>query len=349
MTHVVSSLAKIATGSTLTRAEAFDAFDEITAGHATPSQVGALLMALRVRGEAIEEIIGAVDALRAKMLRVSAPSNAVDLVGTGGDGKGSFNISTCAALIAAGAGVTVAKQGGRAQSSRCGAADVLSELGVEIELTPPSVSRCISEAGIGFMFAPRHHPAFKHVSPIRIELGTRTVFNLVSPMLNPAGVRRQLVGVFAARWVEPVARILGELGSERAMVVHASDGHDEITTVGTTLVAFLENGEVRTFIVSPEELGIRRVPADALKGGDAKVNAVALLQVLQGGRGAYRDVALLNAAAAIVVDGRAKELRHGMELAVNSVDSGEAMRRLELLVAVSKSCAAQERELLARV
>jgi anthranilate phosphoribosyltransferase len=301
-------------------------------------------MALRVRGEAIDEIVGAVHALRAKMVPVSAPPDAIDLVGTGGDGKGSLNISTCAALVVAGAGVTVAKQGGRAQSSRCGAADVLSALGVEIELTPASVSRCIAEAGIGFMFAPRHHPALNHVSPVRIELGTRTLFNLVSPMLNPAKVRRQLVGVYAASWTEPVAQILGELGSDRAMVVHASDGHDEITTAGPTLVASLEEGKVRTFTISPEEVGIPRVAPDALKGSDARSNAAALLQVLQGQRGPYRDIALLNAAAALVVAGRAEGLRHGVALAANSIDSGEARRRLDLLVAVARSCAANERE-----
>ncbi len=231
--------------------------------------------------------------LRAKMLRVTAPADAMDVVGTGGDGKGSLNISTCAALIVAGAGVPVAKQGGRAQSSRCGAADVLQALGVEVELTPEAVSRCIADAGIGFMLAPRHHPALKHVSPIRIELGVRTVFNLVSTMLNPAGVRRQLVGVFAERWVTPVAQILGEVGSDRAMVVHASDGHDEITTTGPTLVASLEGGHVRTFTVSPEDVGIRRASPDALRGSDARGNAAAIAPSLAGrARTVSRYVAL---------------------------------------------------------
>jgi len=342
MAHISSSLAKIAAGSTLDRTEAFNTFDEITAGRATPSQVGALLMGLRVRGETIDEMIGAVGALRAKVLRVTAPPDAVDLVGTGGDGKGSLNISTCAALIVAGAGVPVAKQGGRAQSSRCGAADVLQALGVEVELTPEAVSRCIADAGIGFMLAPRHHPALKHVSPIRVELGTRTVFNLVSPIVNAAGVRRQLVGVFAERWVTPVAQMLRELGSDRAMVVHASDGHDEITTTGPTLVASLEDGQVRTFTISPEDVGIRRAPLDALKGGDAQENAAALLQVLQGAPGPYRDVAVFNAAAALVIAGRAADLRQGVALAAHAIDSGEAKRRLDRLVAVSRSCASHD-------
>jgi anthranilate phosphoribosyltransferase len=242
---------KVATGATLSREEAVHAFDKMMSGEATPSQMGGLLMALRVRGETIDEIAGAVSIMRAKMLKVSAPAGAIDVVGTGGDAAGSYNISTCAAFIVAGAGVPVAKHGNRALSSKSGAADVLSALGVNIELGADAISRCIREAGIGFMFAPSHHPAMKHVGPTRVELGTRTIFNLLGPLSNPAGVKRQMMGVFARNWIEPLAQVLGALGSERAWVVHGSDGLDEITTTGTTHVAELKDGKVRTFDINP--------------------------------------------------------------------------------------------------
>ncbi|MFI9201087.1 anthranilate phosphoribosyltransferase [Streptomyces sp. NPDC053048] len=330
-------IAKVAGGAALTFEESARAFDLIVSGEATPSQMGALLMALRLRGETVEEITGAVTTMRAKMLRVSAPDGAIDLLGTGGDASGSYNISTCAALIVAGAGVPVAKMGNRAFSSRCGAADVLAALGVGIGLPPATIERCLVEAGIGFMFAPDHHPAARHVHPTRVELGTRTIFNLMGPLLNPAGVRRQMVGVFAEAWVEPLARVLGRLGSERAFVVHGSDGLDEMTTTGPTTVASLENGTVRVFRVTPEELGLARARPEDLKGGDARHNAAALLAVLRGEPGPYRDVAALNAAAALVVAGRAADLADGLELAVKSIDSGEAGRRLDRLVAISSA------------
>ena len=227
-------IAKAATGAALTREEAARGFDRMMSGEATPSQMGGLLMALRVRGETVDEITGAVTAMREKMLRVTAPADAIDVVGTGGDASGSYNISTCAAFIVAGAGVPVAKHGNRALSSRSGAADVLGALGVKIELAPEGVGRCIREAGIGFMFAPAHHPAMKNVGPTRVELGTRTIFNLLGPLSNPAGVRRQMVGVFSRQWVEPLAQVLKNLGSESAWVVHGSDGLDEITISGPT-------------------------------------------------------------------------------------------------------------------
>ena len=297
--------------------------------------MGGLLMALRMRGETIEEITGAVTAMRAKMLRVEAPSNAIDVVGTGGDASGSFNISTGAAFIVAGAGVPVAKHGNRALSSKSGAADVLSALGVKIDLAPEDVARCIREAGIGFMFAPAHHPAMKHVGPTRVELGTRTIFNLLGPLSNPAGVRRQMVGVFSRQWVEPLARVLQNLGSDRVWVVHGSDGLDEITTSGPTSVAALENGSVRTFEVSPQEVGFAPVKADALRGGNAETNAIALKAVLQGRAGPYRDVALMNAGAALVVAELAQSLKEGAALAAKSVDSGAAADRLDRLIKVS--------------
>src|SRR3989440_7446614 len=242
MDDLKSIIGKVATGATLSRDEAAHAFDRMMSGDATPSQMGGLLMALRVRGETVDEITGAVTAMRAKMLTVAAPDGAVDVVGTGGDASGSYNISTCAAFIVAGAGVPIAKHGNRALSSRSGAADVLGALGVKIDLTPSEITRCIYEAGIGFMFAPAHHPAMKHVGPTRVELGTRTIFNLLGPLSNPAGVKRQMVGVFSRQWVEPLAQVLKNLGSDCAWVVHGSDGLDEVTLAGTTYVATLENG-----------------------------------------------------------------------------------------------------------
>jgi anthranilate phosphoribosyltransferase len=294
-----------------------------------------LLMALRVRGETVEEITGAVSAMRGKMLRVTAPVEAVDIVGTGGDGSGSVNVSTCAAFIVAGSGVPVAKHGNRALSSRSGAADVLASLGVKIDLKPEDVGRCVREAGIGFMFAPAHHPAMKNVGPTRVELATRTIFNLLGPLSNPAGVKRQMVGVFSRQWVQPLAQVLRNLGSESVWVVHGSDGLDEITLTAPTFVAALENGEIRTFEVTPEEAGLERCTSDGLKGGDADANAVALQSVLDGMPSPYRDVALLNAAAALVVAGRAKTLKEGVEIGRKSLDSGAAATRLTHLVAVS--------------
>jgi anthranilate phosphoribosyltransferase len=271
------------------------------------------------------------------MTRVAAPAGAIDVVGTGGDASGSFNISTCAAFIVAGAGVPVAKHGNRALSSRSGAADVLGALGVNIELPADGVARCIHEAGIGFMFAPAHHPAMKNVGPTRVELGTRTIFNLLGPLSNPAGVKRQMVGVFSRQWVEPLAQVLKNLGSEHVWVVHGSDGLDEITTSGPTYVAALENGAVRAFEVTPEEVGLSRVKPDALRGGDAGHNAQALGDVLKGKKGAFRDVALLNAAAGLIVAGRAKDLKAAIALAEKSVDSGEAENRLQRLIKISNA------------
>jgi len=269
------------------------------------------------------------------MLRVTAPPDAVDVVGTGGDASGSFNISTCAALIVAGAGVPVAKHGNRALSSRSGAADVLSALGVNINLSPEAVGRCIAEAGIGFMFAPAHHPAMKNVGPTRVELGTRTIFNLLGPLSNPAGVKRQMVGVFSKQWTTPLAQVLKNLGAERVWIVHGSDGLDEITTSGPTSVAALDDGSIKTFEISPEEFGLRKVKPEALRGGDAAENAQAVLNVLKGKASAFRDVSLFNAAAALVVSGKAKDLKDGLHAAAHSVDSGEAEGRLDRLIKVS--------------
>src|SRR5487761_1577293 len=337
MDNLKSIIGKVATGATLTSDEAASAFDSMMSGAATPSQMGGLLMALRVRGETVEEITGAVTAVRAKMLRVEAPADAVDVVGTGGGGSGSVNVSTCASFIVAGAGVPVAKHGNRALSSRSGAADVLSSLGVRIDITPEHVGRCVAEAGIGFMFAPSHHPAWKNVGPTRVELATRTIFNLLGPIANPAGVKRQMVGVFSKQWVLPLAQVLKNLGSEAVWVVHGSDGLDEITLTGPTFVTALEGGNIRSFEVAPEEAGLTRVAGETLKGGDAAANAVALQGVLDGLPSPYRDVALLNAAAALIVAGRAKTLKEGVALGTRSIDSGAAAARLKHLIAVSNS------------
>ncbi|MDE2377334.1 anthranilate phosphoribosyltransferase [Bradyrhizobium sp.] len=335
MDDLKSIIGKVATGASLSREEAASAFDAMMSGEATPSQMGGLLMALRVRGETVDEITGAVSAMRSKMLRVEAPPEAVDIVGTGGDGSGSVNVSTCASFIVAGAGVPVAKHGNRALSSRSGAADVLASLGVKIDLRPEQVGRCVKECGIGFMFAPAHHPAMKNVGPTRVELATRTIFNLLGPLSNPAGVKRQMVGVFSRQWVQPLAQVLKNLGAVSVWVVHGSDGLDEITLTGPTFVSALHDGEIRNFEINPADAGLERCHADGLKGGDADANAVALQSVLDGMPSPYRDVALMNAAAALVVAGRVKDLKEGVAIGVNSIDSGAAAARLKHLVAVS--------------
>jgi len=330
-------IAKVAAGASLTRAEAVDAFDAILSGEVTPSQMGAFLMALRVRGETAEEITGAVAAMRSKMLAVRAPENAIDIVGTGGDGSGSYNVSTLASLIVAACGVPVAKHGNRAASSRSGAADTLTALGVRIGIPPEGVERCICEAGVGFMMAPAHHAAMRHVGPTRVELGTRTIFNLLGPLANPAGVRRQLIGVFSTAWLEPMAHVLRNLGSERVWIACGSDGLDEITTTGSTRVVELKGGEIHAFDVTPEDAGLPRADPASLKGGDPAQNAEALRAALSGARGAYRDIAVLNAAAALVVAGKAGSLRDGVAQGSAAIDSGAARSVLDRLIAVSNA------------
>jgi anthranilate phosphoribosyltransferase len=337
MDDLKSIIGKVATGASLSREEAASAFDSMMSGEATPSQMGGLLMALRVRGETVDEITGAVSAMRAKMLRVDAPTDAIDIVGTGGDGSGSVNVSTCASFVVAGVGIPVAKHGNRALSSRSGAADVLMALGVKIDLRPEQVGHCVKEAGIGFMFAPAHHPAMKNVGPTRVELATRTIFNLLGPLSNPAGVKRQMVGVFSRKWVQPLAQVLKNLGSDAAWVVHGSDGLDEITLTGPTFVTALENGTIRSFEISPDDAGLPHAHGEALKGGDAEANAVALKSVLDGKPSPFRDVALFNAAAALVVAGKVKSLKDGVALGAKSLDSGAAAAKLKQLIAVSNS------------
>jgi len=329
-------LAEVAAGKKLSEAEAEAAFDIIMSGNATPSQIGALLMALRVRGETVDEITGAARIMRRKALTIEAPPGTIDVVGTGGDASGTFNISTATALVLAGSGVPVAKHGNRAFSSKSGSADVLTALGVNIEADMAVVHRCLWEVGIGFLMAPRHHSATRHVAPTRVELGTRTIFNLLGPLSNPAGARRLLVGVFAPEWVRPMAEVLGRLGAERAWVVHGS-GIDELTTTGVTKVAEFNDGRVVEFDVVPEEAGLSPARLEDLKGGEPAHNAALMRELLGGARGALRNIVLLNSAAALVVAGRAEDLRRGADLAAQAIDSGAASLVLDRLVAMTSA------------
>jgi anthranilate phosphoribosyltransferase len=332
-------LAKVAAGERLTRVDAEGAFDIIMSGEATPSQIGGFLMALRVRGESVDEIAGAVCSMRARMTPVQAPPGAIDIVGTGGDASGTYNISTASAFVVAGAGVPVAKHGNRALSSKSGAADALTALGVKIDIGPEKIAECIRQAGIGFMFAPAHHAAMRHVGPSRSELGTRTIFNLLGPLCNPASVKRYMLGVFGREWVEPLAAVLGSLGAETAWVVHGTfregAGIDEISSTGTTYVAELKGGRVRPFQLEPIEFGVDPAAPEALLGGDPQANAKALRDVLEGELGPFRDVVVMNAGAALMVAGKAPLTADAAKLARDSIDSGRALKALTRLVEVS--------------
>jgi anthranilate phosphoribosyltransferase len=332
-----SHIQKVATGATLSGDEIRAALEIMTDGHATQAQMGAFLMALRVRGETVEEIAGAARMLRARMHRVEAPADAVDIVGTGGDSHGTYNVSTCASLVAAGAGLVVAKHGNRSVSSISGASDVLAALGVKLDVTANTVTRAIETAGVGFMWAPMHHPAMKHWAPVRAELGIRTLFNLLGPICNPAGVKRQIVGVFARQWVEPIAHVLASLGAEHVWVVHGHDGLDELTTTGATDVAELKNGRVRLFEVTPADAGLAPAKLSDLRGGDAATNAAAIRAVLDGQRGPFRDIVLLNTAAALIVGDKAHGLVDGVALATHAIESGAARRALERLISVTNA------------
>ncbi len=337
MSELKPIIAKAADGKPLTRDEARTAFNILMSGDATPSQVAGLLMALRVRGETVDEITGAVEVMREKMTRVAAPPDAIDIVGTGGDASGSYNISTCAAFVAAGSGLKIAKHGNRALSSKSGSADVLMALGVKIDISPEKISECVAETGAGFMFAPAHHSSMKHVGPTRAELGTRTIFNLLGPLSNPASVRRQVTGVFAKHWVEPLASVLQNLGSEACWICHGEGGMDEIVPYGTTWISELKNGVIRNFEVGPEDAGIKRSTPDELKGADAAHNAGALRSVLEAKPSAFADAAQMTAAAALIVAGKAKDMKEGVAIAREAVKSGAALGTLEKLVKVSNS------------
>ncbi|HET8724146.1 MAG TPA: anthranilate phosphoribosyltransferase [Anaeromyxobacteraceae bacterium] len=333
---IQEAIARLVTGQDLSRAEMVAVMSEVADGATTPAQVGAFLAALRLKGETVDEIAGAAQVMRERSehIRVDRPVF-VDTCGTGGDGRNTFNISTTAAFVVAGAGVTVAKHGNRSVSSRCGSADVLQALGVDVDAPREVVERCIAETGIGFLFAPRLHPAFKAVAGIRRELAVRTVFNLLGPLANPAGARHQVMGVFEPRWVPVLGGVLAALGSVHAFVVHG-DGLDEITVTGVTRVAEVVDGAVRTFDLTPEELGLSRWPGEALAGGDAAANARVTLEVLDGRAGAPRDAVLANAAAALVAAGAAPDLRAGVGLAAAAIDRGAARERLDRLVATSR-------------
>ena len=330
MTDLKPALAKLATGATLDADEAEAAFGVVMAGEATPAQIAGMLMAMRVRRETVAELTGAVRAMLSRMVRVAAPAGAIDVCGTGGDGAGTLNVSTAVTFVLAGAGVVVAKHGNRALSSRTGGADVLTALGVNVDVPLERLPSVMAAAGCAFMFAPRHHAALRHAAGPRVELGTRTIFNLLGPLANPAGVRRQLTGVFEAIWLRPMAEALAALGTERAWLVHGQ-GLDELTVAGENQVVSLSDGRFEAFTVSPEDVGLCRAPIAAIKGGDPAANATALLALLQGETGAYRDTVLLNAAAGLVVAGVVERIGDGMDAARASLDKGQAMAALDKL------------------
>jgi anthranilate phosphoribosyltransferase len=329
-------LSRLADGATLTEADAESFFAACLRGEPTPAQIAAAVTAMRLRGETVGEIAACARVLRRAARVLEHDFQVIDTCGTGGDGLHSYNISTAAALIAAGGGLKVAKHGNRAMSSRSGSSDVLRALGVNLDATSAQSLQALESAGICFLFAPAHHGALRHVTPIRAELGFRTVFNLLGPLANPAGAQRQVLGVFDSRWVEPMARVLGALGSERAWVVHGS-GLDELTTTGPTQVAEWRNGYVRLFNITPEAVGLPRVDLSALRGGDPAQNAKALSELLDGARGSYRDIALLNAAAAFLVADAVETLQEGVELGAEAIDSGRARAALDQLIAVTQA------------
>jgi anthranilate phosphoribosyltransferase len=332
---IKAALHKIADRKDLTGEEMRGVMRIIMAGEATPSQIGAFLMGMRIKGETVGEIAAAVSILREQMIPVEAPENAIDIVGTGGDGGGTLNISTARAIVVAAAGIPVAKHGNRALSSKSGSSQALEALGVKLDLTPAEIAHTIRQTGIGFMFAPSHHPAMRHVGPSRAEMGVRTMFNLLGPQSNPAGVRRYMLGVYAQEWVEPVAAALLANRAVKAWVVHGSDGLDEITVTGPSFVAQIANGDLRSFEVSPEDAGLRTHDAKDLLGADPDYNAAAIHALFDGAPGAYRDVVLLNSAAAFVVADKVADLREGAEAAAGIIDSGKAKEKLARLVAVS--------------
>jgi anthranilate phosphoribosyltransferase len=332
---IKQALHKISEGKDLTGEEMRSVMRLIMEGEATPAQTGAFLMGMRVKGESVGEIAAAVSIMREKMIPVEAPEDAVDIVGTGGDGVGTLNISTAASIVVAAAGVPVAKHGNRALSSKSGASQALEALGVKLDLTPAEISGCVKQAGIGFMFAPSHHPAMKYVGPARAELGVRTMFNLLGPQSNPASVRRYVLGVYSQDWVEPVAAALLANRAIKAWVIHGSDGLDELTVTGPSFVAQIADGDLRSFEVTPEEAGLPRYELKDILGGTPEENAEAIHALFDGAPGAYRDIVLLNAAAALIVADKADDLKAGVAIARDAIDSGKAKDTLARLVAVS--------------
>ena len=337
MSEVLRPLIGLAATRALTRAEAEAAFGALFEGQGTPAQMGGFLMALRTRGETVDEYAAAATVMRAKCHKVTAPEGAMDIVGTGGDGKGTLNISTATAFVVAGAGVVVAKHGNRNLSSKSGAADALTEMGLNVMVGPALVEKCLTEAGIGFMMAPMHHPAIRHVMPVRQELGTRTIFNILGPLTNPAGVKRQLTGAFSPALIRPMAETLLALGTIKAWLVHGGDGTDEISIAAPTQVAAVEHGHIREFTLHPEDAGLPYHPFEKIMGGTPAENAAALRALLDGAPGAYRDAVLLNAAAALVVADKATSLTEGVEMARESIDSGAAKGKIAALARLTNA------------
>jgi len=328
-------LKSISSGEVLNTDESQDAFNIIVSGQASPIQVSGFLMGLASRGETVGELIGAVKAMKEKSVLIDAPSNAIDCCGTGGDHSGSLNISTAVSFVVAGCGVAVAKHGNRSSSSKSGAADVLEALGVNLDASADIMSKVLFDHNICFMMATKHHPAAKYVAPIRAELGTRTTFNLLGPLLNPANTKRQLIGVFDKKWCRPFAETLREIGSEFAWIVHGSDGLDEITTTGTTYVTELSRGKIQSFEIHPKDVDIDVASLDDIKGDDAAFNANALRDLLTGKKNAYRDIVLLNAAASLLVSGRVNNLNDGIKLSRQSIDNKDALSKLKILIEIT--------------
>ena len=336
MSDALKPLIDAAANGPLTREQAQTAFSILFEGEATPSQIGGFLMALRTRGETVDEYAAAAAVMRAKCHAVSAPAGAMDIVGTGGDGKNTLNISTATAFVVAGAGVTVAKHGNRNLSSKSGASDALTQMGLNVMVGPEVVEKALNEAGIGFMMAPMHHPAIAHVMPTRAELGTRTIFNILGPLTNPAGVKRQLTGAFSRDLIRPMAETLGQLGSEKAWLVHGSDGTDELTITGVSWVSALENGQVTDFEINPEDAGLPIHPFEDIIGGTPEENARDFNALLDGVQNAYRDAVLLNSAAALVVADVATDLKQGVEMARTSIDSGAARDKITAVARITQ-------------
>jgi len=312
-----------------------ESFIEIIEGKASTAQIAGFLMGLSTKGESEEEILTTVELFRGYAIKIKAPEGAIDIVGTGGDHSGSFNVSTATSFVVAGAGVPVAKHGNRSASSQCGSIDVLEELGIKVDMTPELAEKCLFECGMTVLFAPLYHPAMKRVAPVRKELKIRTIFNILGPMLNPAGVKRLLLGIFAKEYMDTIARVLLRLGAEDVMVVHSEEGLDEITVTGKTYIVRAKNGEIKSSSISPEEAGLQKASIDEIKGGDKKENARIILDILKGKAGSPRDTVLINASAALQVAGRAKDFKEGIEIAKESIDSGKAYKKLEELKALT--------------
>lgn len=334
---IKEAISMLVEGKSLNMDEAAQVMEEIMEGEVTPAQFGSFLTALRMKGETAEEISGMAKTMRAKSLKVNTSGQVTDVVGTGGDGQNTFNISTAAAFVAAGAGLKIAKHGNRAASSQCGAADVLEALGVKISLAPEQVQQCLAEVGMGFMFAPGFHPAMKYAAPLRPEIGIRTVFNIIGPLTNPAGAKTYLLGVADTSLVEKMAQVLRNLGCEHALVVHGEDGLDEITTTGSTQVCEVTRGGLKSYTISPEEYGLAMTNPEKLKGGTAEENAALLCSILSGNPGPQRDIVLMNTGAALLAGNKATSLEQGIDMAKESIDSGKAVAKLESLVRLTGS------------